>query len=231
MSGGREGRHQPRNPTTSHYFRPETSDRKQTVTTSAPSSPNAASQPFGSGGLRGLGSILGSRRPAPGSRTPGAARAAREDGGRRATAPPALATGQAERHLSVLRPAAPTPRSRFRGDLGSPLGRDKKSKKTNKKKKTLKNKTKKKKSKLKKKSRHNKRITKAQKALPASHRPPSRRLAGALRVASAPASRACSGDARSSPAWAADPRQGLASGPATATTGPACSAAQAGDEA
>ena len=231
MSGGREGRHQPRNPTTSHYFRPETSDRKQTVTTSAPSSPNAASQPFGSGGLRGLGSILGSRRPAPGSRTPGAARAAREDGGRRATAPPALATGQAERHLSVLRPAAPTPRSRFRGDLGSPLGRDKKSKKTNKKKKNPKKQNQKKKIKIKKKSRHNKRITKAQKALPASHRPPSRRLAGALRVASAPASRACSGDARSSPAWAADPRQGLASGPATATTGPACSAAQAGDEA
>lgn len=44
--------------------------------------------------------------------------AAREDGGRGATAPPALATGQAQRHLSALQPAAPTPRSCFRGDSG-----------------------------------------------------------------------------------------------------------------
>lgn len=38
----------------------------------------------------------------------GAARAAREDGARGATAPPALAKGQAQRHLSAFQPS-PTP--------------------------------------------------------------------------------------------------------------------------
>lgn len=49
MRGDREGSHQPRTPTASHYFRPETNDREQTAANSAPSSPNPASQPFGSG--------------------------------------------------------------------------------------------------------------------------------------------------------------------------------------
>lgn len=79
--------------------------------------------------------LQGSPAPRRGrASTPGAARATREDGGRRATAPPALATGQAQRHLSVLQPADPTPRSRFRVDSGrgtlrSPLGRKKEKKK------------------------------------------------------------------------------------------------------
>lgn len=152
MRGDREGSHQPRTPTASHYFRPETNDRKQTAANSAPSSPNPASQPFGSGVVvvarvsaasapsSGPGGPLlapglpGSAAPGIGrASTPGAARATREDGGRRGTAPPALATGQAQRHLSVLQSAVPTPRSRFRGDSGrgtlrSPLGRKKKAK-------------------------------------------------------------------------------------------------------
>lgn len=65
-------------------------------------------------------------RPGPhGSRTSeapakGAARNAREDGARGATAPPALATGQTQRHLSVFQlPPPPTPaRSYIPGDLG-----------------------------------------------------------------------------------------------------------------
>lgn len=149
MRGDREGSHQPRTPTASHYFWPETNDREQTAATSAPSSPNPASQPFGSGVVvvarvsaasapsSGPGGpflapgLPGSAAPGRGrASTPGAARATREDGGRRATAPPALATGQAQRHLSVLQPADPTPRSRFRGGSGrgtlrSPLGRKK----------------------------------------------------------------------------------------------------------
>lgn len=155
MRGDREGSHQPRTPTASHYFRPETNDREQTAANSVPSSPNPASQPFGSGVVvvarvsaasapsSGPGGPLlapglpGSAAPGIGrASTPGAARATREDGGRRATAPPALATGQAQRHLSVLQSAVPTPRSRFRGDSGrgtlrSPLGRKKKKQKEN----------------------------------------------------------------------------------------------------
>lgn len=52
-----------------------------------------------------LGSPRARARAAP---TKGAARAAREDGARGATAPPALATGQAQRHLSAFQPH-PTP--------------------------------------------------------------------------------------------------------------------------
>lgn len=46
--------------------------------------------------------------PGPARRPKGAARAAREDGARGATAPPALATSQAQRHLSTFQPL-PTP--------------------------------------------------------------------------------------------------------------------------
>lgn len=197
MRGDREGSHQPRTPTASHYFRPETNDRKQTAANSAPSSPNPASQPFGSGVVvvarvsaasapsSGPGGPLlapglpGSAAPGIGrASTPGAARATREDGGRRGTAPPALATGQAQRHLSVLQSAVPTPRSRFRGDSGrgtlrSPLGRKKKSKK---------------------KTKTNKKITKTQKALPATVLGlPARRLTRASQAASPRPSGACSG--------------------------------------
>lgn len=46
--------------------------------------------------------------PGPARHPKGAARAAREDGARGATAPPALATSQAQRHLSTFQPL-PTP--------------------------------------------------------------------------------------------------------------------------
>ena len=53
--------------------------------------------------------------------TKGAARAARKDGARGATAPPALATGQAQRHLSAFQPPPPHPtpaRARVPADAG-----------------------------------------------------------------------------------------------------------------
>lgn len=121
-AGRQGGKPSTQEPTTSHGLRQMTESKSP--------APQPLQAPTQRASLSGLGSRWshGSSRPPlhprdpvarswlRDSRAPGAARAAREDGGRRATAPPALATGQAQRHLSALRPAAPTPRSRFRGE-------------------------------------------------------------------------------------------------------------------
>lgn len=76
MRGDREGSHQPRTRTASHYFRPETNDKRANHRQLSPFKPQPSEPAFwvwgrgGRTGLRGLGSILQTRRSVPGSGAP-----------------------------------------------------------------------------------------------------------------------------------------------------------------
>ncbi|XP_046494784.1 translation initiation factor IF-2-like [Equus quagga] len=117
-------------PTPAHRFPPTPAVRSKTPRPQPLPAPSRRPRLRGLGTrgrtrLRGPGPLYRVRPPrrgppaarARGASAKGAARAAREDGARRATAPPALARGQAQRHLSAFQPP-PHPQIRSRGGPG-----------------------------------------------------------------------------------------------------------------
>nr|XP_044632635.1 translation initiation factor IF-2-like [Equus asinus] len=117
-------------PTPAHRFPPTPAVRSKTPRPQPLPAPSRRPRLRGLGTrgrtrLRGPGPLYRVRPPrrgppaarARGASAKGAVRAAREDGARRATAPPALARGQAQRHLSAFQPP-PHPQIRSRGGPG-----------------------------------------------------------------------------------------------------------------
>lgn len=131
--GVREGTHQPRGSTPSPFL-PSQVGRRKKLTPALPA-PSRRPRllglgPWGRRRPRDPSPISRIQHPALGSRWPrasrrpgqrhvlGGRRPRREkDGARRATAPPALATGQAQRHLSAFQPHPP-PKIPHSGRLG-----------------------------------------------------------------------------------------------------------------